>query len=141
MTALYTHEQIPQLIPQRPPIVMIDTVLSADEQGITTALTIKEDNIFLDDVHLVEAGLIEHMAQTAAAFAGVRNIVEHAAPKIGFIGEVKDFICYALPQVGDTLSTTLTTIADLAGVRLVACQTKKGEELVAEGQLKIVIQD
>ena len=141
MTALYTHEQIPQLIPQRPPIVMIDTIWNVDEQGIMTALTIKEDNIFLYDRHLTESGLIENMAQTAAAFAGVRNISEQVAPQIGFIGEVKDFICHEFPQIGDTLYTSLTTIADIAGVRLVACKTKKGEQLIAEGQLKIVIQN
>jgi len=141
MTPLFTSEQIPQLIPQRPPIVMIDSVLSADEQGVTTALTIQEDNIFLYDGRLAEAGLIEHMAQTAAAFAGVRNIAEHTEPKLGFIGEVKDFHCHLLPQAGDTLTTSLTTVADMAGVRLVACQTTIGQQPVSDGYLKIVIRD
>lgn len=141
MTPLFTNEQIAQLIPQRPPIVMIDTVLRADENGICTALTVKEGNLFLWDSHLQEAGLVEHMAQTAAALAGVGNIISHAAPKVGFIGEVKDFTCFTLPKLGQTITTTLTTIADLAGVRLVACQTECNGQLVAQGQLKIVIQD
>lgn len=141
MTPLFTNEQIAQLIPQRPPIVMIDTVLRADENGICTALTVKEDNLFLWDGHLQEAGLVEHMAQTAAALAGVGNIISHAAPKVGFIGEVKDFTCFTLPKLGQTITTTLTTIADLAGVRLVACKTECNGQPVAQGQLKIVIQD
>ena len=141
MTPLFTNEQIMQLIPQRPPMVMIDTVLQADEQGITTALTIREDNLFVRDGYFEEPGLVEHMAQTAAALAGVGNIVSHTAPKVGFIGEVKDFTCALLPKAGETLTTTLKTIADMAGVKLVACRTMRGEELVAQGQLKIVIQD
>ena len=91
--SLYTNEQIFQLIPQRPPIVMIDTVLNATDTTITTSLTVTPDNIFIRNSHLEEAGLIEHIAQSAAALAGIDSMRQHQMPKIGFVGEVKDFEC------------------------------------------------
>ena len=101
----------------------------------------QENNFFLQDGQLAEAGIIAHMAQTAAALAGYGNIEYHTAPKVGFIGEVKDFQCSALPRLGDTLTTSLVTIAEMAGVTLVECHTKCNEEPIAQCQLKIVIQD
>lgn len=141
MAPLFHNEQLFQLIPQRPPIVMVDSILCADEQGISTALTVQENNFFLQDGQLTEAGIVEHMAQTAAALAGYGNLKEQTAPKVGFIGEVKEFECSALPRLGDKLTTTLTTIAELAGVTLVECHTQCNGERIAHCQLKIVIQD
>lgn len=129
------------LIPQRPPMVMIDRVVRTETNGIVTALTVRNDNIFLRDNTLEESGLIEHMAQTAAALAGVENLRSKTAPKVGFIGEVKAFECNALPKVGDTLTTTLTTVAEMAGVTLVEATTCCAEQQIAHGQLKIVIQN
>ena len=129
------------LIPQRPPMVMIDRVVRTEPNGIVTALTVRQDNIFLRDNTLEESGLIEHMAQTAAALAGVENLRSKTAPKVGFIGEVKAFECNALPKVGDTLTTTLITVAEMAGVTLVEATTCCAEQQIAHGQLKIVIQN
>lgn len=140
MTPLFADEQILRLIPQRPPMVMIDAVLDACETGITTALTIRDDNFFLHKQCLQESGLVEHMAQTAAAFAGYANLKNQTAPKVGFIGEVKDMTCVRLPKLGETVSTTLTTVADMAGVTLVECNAVCGEENIAHCMLKIFIQ-
>lgn len=129
------------LIPQRPPMVMIDRVISTHEQTIVTALTIRRSNIFLRGSELEESGLIEHIAQTAAALAGVENLRTKTAPKVGFIGEVKSFECTALPHIDDTLTTTLTTVAEMAGVTLVEATTLCGEQPIAHTQLKIVIQN
>ena len=50
-------EHIFQLIPQRPPIVMVDVVYSADETCAETGLTVHEDNIFVRDGRFREPGL------------------------------------------------------------------------------------
>ena len=51
-------EGLYKLIPQRPPIVMVDTFFEADAVSATTGLTIKTDNIFCLDDTLQEPGLI-----------------------------------------------------------------------------------
>lgn len=62
---------IEQLIPQRDPIRMIDGLQSVEGETAVTFLSVRPDNYFLD-MHgtLAEAGVIEHIAQSASALAG-----------------------------------------------------------------------
>ena len=54
-------------IPQKPPMVMVDKLIFAEEKKVVTSFLIRRDNIFCSDGVFTEAGLIENMAQTAAA--------------------------------------------------------------------------
>lgn len=138
---ILSGEGIYNLIPQRPPIVMVDTFFEADAESAVTGLTILADNIFCLDNHLQESGLIEHVAQSAAAFAGYAPYTKGESPKLGFIGEVKKFKINRLPQVGETLHTTLKVLGEAAGVTLIAAETRVGEESVATCQMKIFIKE
>jgi hypothetical protein len=46
------------LIPQRPPMAMIDKLLNAGDRSATGVLFIRESNLFCDKGHLCESGLI-----------------------------------------------------------------------------------
>ena len=58
-----------------------------------------------------EAGLLENIAQTAAAGAGYRENQVNKPAAIGYIGAVKNFEVFVLPQINDVL-TTETVITD-----------------------------
>ena len=141
MNILYSGQQIYDLIPQRPPMVMIDTVLESDDHVICTALTIVEDNILVNGAYLEEAGIIEHIAQTAAALAGYETISHNLSPKLGYIGEVKNFECLIKPAIGDTIQTRLEIIAKIEEVTLVQAVTSLNEQAIATCQMKIFIQE
>lgn len=100
--------EIFRLIPQRPPMMMVDTLFSADENGGETGLTVLEDNVFCIDGHLLEPGIIEHSAQSAAAFAGYRYFLAGEEPHIGLIGEIKAFRISRRPAAGENLRTRVT---------------------------------
>ncbi len=138
---ILSGEGIYNLIPQRPPIVMVDTFFEADAESAVTGLTILADNIFCLDNHLQEPGLIEHVAQSAAAFAGYAPYTKGESPKLGFIGEVKKFKINRLPQVGEAMHTTLKVLGEAAGVTLIAAETRVGEESVSTCQMKIFIKE
>ena len=133
--------EIYQLIPQRPPIVMVDVVWSADETGAETGLTIKEDNIFVQNGLFREPGLIEHIAQSAAAFAGYGTFTRGEAPKLGYIGEIKECVFHELPTVGSELRTTLRLITAVTGISLISAQTTCNGQPAVECQMKIFIKD
>ncbi|HMJ46203.1 MAG TPA: hypothetical protein VK498_02685, partial [Ferruginibacter sp.] len=57
-------------IPQRPPFVMVDKILSSGESSTRTSFIIHEKNIFVENGKFREPGLVENIAQTAAAGAG-----------------------------------------------------------------------
>ena len=138
---IFRDKEIFMLIPQRPPIVMVDVVWSADEQSADTGLTIQEDNIFVKDGLFREPGLIEHIAQSAAAFAGYGTFVRGEEPKLGFIGEIKDSVFNLMPPVGSELRTHIQLVTVIGGIRLINAEVRLKDELVATCIMKFFLKD
>ena len=69
-TPIISGEGILNLIPQRPPIVMVDSFCGIEDNCSYSGLTVTDDNIFCQEGKLQEAGIIEHIAQSAAARIG-----------------------------------------------------------------------
>ncbi len=132
---------IKRLIPQRSPILMVDQVDDVREQTAQTSLAIRPDNYFIDeDGKLSEPGLIEHIAQSASAFAGYKALEAGASqPPIGYIGEIKKFHCSCRPSVGTVLHTTVTMGPEVAGVTILNGEVRVGDEIVASTQMKIFV--
>jgi predicted hotdog family 3-hydroxylacyl-ACP dehydratase len=120
---------------------MVDTLFEADDTSAKTGLTISADNIFCRGNHMQEAGLIEHIAQSAAAFAGYKTFKDGLPPKLGFIGEIKKCKINTLPQVGENLETTLKVLGEAAGITLVSAETVSNDTLITSCQMKIFIQE
>lgn len=123
--------------------MMVDRLVDAEDERCTTSLTIAPGNFFLDADGLVaEAGLVEHIAQSASAFAGYRAKEAGAEkPPVGYIGEVKRFHCYRRPAVGETLTTTITMGPTVGEVTIIRGETTSNGEKIAETQMKIAIKD
>lgn len=140
---LYSGKEIEKLIPQRYPIVQVDKVISADENVAVTGLSVSAGNCFiLQDGRMAENGLVEHIAQSASALAGHRALTSGAVnPPVGFIGEVKRCRFYGRPAVGAELTTTISMGAEVNGITIVTGETREGDTLLAETQMKIFVED
>ncbi len=136
------NEDIKNLIPQRDPIMMVDKLIDVDGDVAVTSLTVRDDNYFMDeDGLLAEPGLIEHIAQSASAFAGYRAMASGAViPPVGYIGEVKKFHCYRRPHVDDELRTVITIGTEIAGVTVITGEIRLRDEIIADTQMKIFIE-
>lgn len=132
-------EGILGLIPQRPPIVMVDSFFGIEENCSYSGLTITSDNIFCEAGKLQEPGVIEHIAQSAAARIGFIYTRQGAQVPLGFIGSVDKLKIYNLPEVGIKLFTEITVVQEVFDITLVSAQVKAGEELIAECRMKIFI--
>lgn len=133
--------EITQLIPQRAPILEVDRLVSCSENQADTELVVRQDNFFTQHNKLQEPGLIEHMAQSAAAFAGCATFLRGEKPHLGYIGEVKKCHIAALPTVGQILRTTVTLISEIGDVSLVTIKTMLDDKQIAECQMKIALQN
>ncbi|MGM9737231.1 MAG: hydroxymyristoyl-ACP dehydratase [Candidatus Cryptobacteroides sp.] len=139
--ALMTGPEVFQLLPQRPPMTMVDKLYSAGQNSAETGLTVLKDNVFCLNGHLIEPGIVEHSAQSAAAFAGYKYYLCGENPRVGLIGEIKDFHIRRLPAAGEEIRTTVTILGEAFGMSLVeTVSTVDGEE-VAGGRIKIFIQE
>lgn len=132
-------EIILKCIPQRNPIVMVDTLISYSENVITAGLTINETSIFTNEKQLNESGLIEHMAQTVALHTGFSFFIKKEAAPTGYIGSISKLVIKKLPKAKEVLITTATILHDFAGITLVEIVSKINDEIIAEGQMKTVI--
>lgn len=139
---LFKGEGIKELIPQRHPIVMVDTFYDASETECNTGLTVLEDNIFCENGCLIEPGIIEHIAQSASAHAGYKEKLKNSVnPPIGYIGEVKKFKLFRKPTVGEHLHTFIKIASEIMNISLIKTETKVGDELIASCQMKIYIKE
>ncbi len=134
-------DEMKNLIPQRDPIIQIDSLYCADETTCETGLTIKEDNMFCEDGFFTEPGLIEHIAQSASAFAGYTALKKGLPAPIGYIGEVKKFKITRLPLVGETIDTSVQIISEINNISLLSAESKVNGFLAASCQMKIFIKD
>ena len=136
-----TNYDIKSLIPQREPILLVDALVGVEGDMARTQLTVRRDNSFVgDDGLLAEPGLIEHIAQSASAFAGYKAMEAGSSePPVGYIGEVKKFRCFRCPRVGEELQTTVTFGPEVGGVSLLTGETCVGEETLACTQMKIYV--
>lgn len=130
-----------ELIPQRPPFVMIDRLLSCDMVVTVTELEVRKDNVFVADGRFSAEGMMENMAQTCAARMGYISLMRGEKVKIGVIGAVNSFDIFRMPKVGEKIVTTIEVLEELFQITLAKAVIKCGEEVLAEAKMKIALMD
>lgn len=135
--AIFQGAEIERLIPQRAPILMVSHFFGATETDAETGLKILADNIFCKNNHLTEPGLIEHIAQSAAAFAGYNALQSGEKVVLGFIGEIKKLTINSLPAVGSMIETRIAIVQEVMNVLLMSARSTVDGQTVAECSIKL----
>jgi len=136
---LADKNEIKKLLPQKDPFVMVDCLYECDEKYIRTGFTPLHSNIFSEGGIFSEPGLIENMAQSAAAGTGYFYSMQNKPSPVGYIGAVKDFILTKLPRVDDDLVTEIKVVAEVMNATVIkASVTSKGSE-IASCEMKIFL--
>ena len=130
-----------ELIPQRPPFVMIDRLVSSDAVFSVTELEVRPDNLFVDNGRMTAAGLVENIAQTCAARIGYINLNSGETVKIGVIGSISNLNIARTPKVGEHLVTTIKLLEEVFQVTLVEAIVKSDDEVLAQCNMKIALTD
>ena len=130
-----------KLLPQRPPFVMIDRLVSCDDVFAVTELTVRKDNIFVEDERLTSSGLIENIAQTCAARIGYLNLNAGGTVKIGVIGAISNLDIIRTPKVGEKLETTIELISEVFQMTLVEAVIRINGEEIVRANMKIALTD
>lgn len=137
---MFIHtDSITAYIPQRTPIVMIGGILEVKDNITRTGLQIAADNLFVEEGVLKSPGLLENMAQTAAARVGYIAQQENTPVPIGFIGAVKDFEVFEFPPAGSFIETTTEIQNQVFNATMVAAKVTLNGKVMAQCELKIFI--
>lgn len=132
---------VDELIPQKYPFVFIDKVLEFNESEISTSFEIKPDDILVGENKLQEAGIVENIAQTAAALEGCNAKMNNSEVKIGFIGSVKKLEIHRAAKVGEVLHTKLKIITNAMGVNVAEGEVFVDDELIAGCIINIFLKE
>ena len=127
------------LLPQRPPMVMVDRLLHCDPVLTETELTIRPDNIMVEDGHLAEIGLLENVAQTCAARMGYINLSSGKEVRVGVSGALRDMEIHARPKVGSTITTRIEVSDEVFGMTLAKAESRCGDTILVSGTIKIAL--
>ncbi|WP_419781040.1 3-hydroxylacyl-ACP dehydratase [Maridesulfovibrio sp.] len=132
------------LLPHRGQMLLIDSVLSADEDGGTVLTDLSTQSIGLGpDGNMLPPFYIELVAQAYAAVCGYH--LQNTGQPIpeGFLVGVQKFQINPLPSRTDFNSTELLievrTIGDFDGFAVVEGNVSREDIILAEGRIKLFI--
>ena len=139
--SLPTSDQdfVENLIPQKFPFVMVNSISEYSEEHLVSGFTIKEENIFVHEEVFQASGLIEHQAQSVAFHTGYKFYLLGKEAPTGYIGAIKTFQAETLPKIGDQLVSEVKIINEMMGVTLVQISTKVNDQVIATSEMKTVV--
>ena len=131
------------LLPQRPPFVMIDQLIHFDEVVTTTRMTVRADNLFIEEGGVLNpCALVENIAQTCAARMGyINQYIYKERVRLGFIGSIRNLQILRPVHVGETLTTSIEVVEEVMQLTLVNAKVMAGDDAVVTAEMKIALSD
>ena len=134
-----SNQNIESLISQRAPMLLIDSLVYSDKTTTTSRFRIKEKNIFLTQDRMGEPGLIENIAQTAAAGFGYNRQKDGLSLPTGFLGGIRNLKIHELPKIQSELETTTTVENEVWDMKVVKGEISVDGKCIVECQMKFMI--
>lgn len=117
---------------------MVDELLYADDWTARTRFQIRLDNPLVDKGYFTAGGLMENIAQTAAAGAGYVALKQGKAVTPGHIVSVSRFAIAALPVPGEELLTEITVQTRIPDIIVISGRVIRHGAVIATCDMKIL---
>lgn len=147
-----TQVNIKNFLPHRSPMLMVDDLISIDNETVETTFKIRKDCVFTNNNtgFFCEAGLIENAAQTCSAIVG-QNFFDKDDTEginkqvLGFISGIKTLKINSLPSINDIIATKSNLISKFdAGSYIICtmdCKTYIHDNIIANFTMNLFIQE
>lgn len=142
---------INDFLPHRAPMLMVDILEEITDTSVISIFKIQEDNVFVENNHFSEVGLIENAAQTCSSIVGQTffltedNEVRENVKLVGFISGIKKATVFKLPMIHQTIKTSATLVSrfdsDEYSICTMKCTTSQDENLLLEAEINLFIQE
>ena len=126
---------IQKLIPQQPPFVFVDRIYDISDTFFRSEFSIGEKSLLTRNGCFSEAGLVEHVAQSMAAYIGYHN---QDNVRVGVVAAVENFTFSTLPVCGENIQTEITILNKVFDISHVKSVTYSNGKIIAEGRMKLV---
>lgn len=139
-SVIETHS-VESLIPHSPPMVLLDRIVSVNEQGVVAEIDIQAHCKFYDEAnHGVPSWVgIEYMAQAIAAFAGAKAKSVNQPIKLGFLlGTRKYHMPRNFLEAGQRYLVEVAELyLDDSGLASFDCRISCNDEVYATAKLNV----
>lgn|SRR5690554_5884057 len=136
MKSLIPESKIKELLPQKYPFTMVSHLMEFKETSIITGLSIRENNIFIEDGRFNESGMIENIAQSIALHISYGYFNQNKKAPVGYIGAIKNVKVFGFSELNDMIITEVDIISEFMGVTLVEAKIICGDKLLMTAQMK-----
>ena len=133
--------KITDYIPQREPIIMVSEICEVKDKEAHTKFSFTDDNIFCDGAYLQESGIIENIAQTAAAMSGFNAIKNNEEVRRGFIGSVNNLKIFNLPKLGIEIETEVKVENQIMKVHIIKGIIRQNNIIMAACEMNIFLEE
>ena len=134
-----SHWPIAELLPHAGNMILLDEVLSFDEERVETRLVVGNDGLFNQADGSLPAWLgVELMAQTIAAYAGCHARQAGVPVELGFLLGTRHFQCNVecFPLGSELRISALRSLQDDNGMGVFECHIS-GPGITAEARLNV----
>lgn len=129
-----------QLIPHRPPLRLVESLLEYDDQtGVVEAVLWPGNPGVKEDGSIEQAVMVELVAQSFAAVKGYADRMEERPAGKGFLVGVKHFTFQAAAFSGDRLLIYITKTGETDEFALAEGRVMRGEEVLAFGNVMVYL--
>ena len=129
---------IGDLVPHRPPSLLIDELIEADETGALSRVLITPRSLYFEDAGVPALTVIEYMAQTIAAYSGNQRKAGGSEVQLGFLLACRKLtLAVDTLQAGDELRVEVRKIWAGPPLAQFECEVRKGDQTIANATLSV----
>lgn len=134
-----TFPPIAQLVPHKPPMLLLDRVVAYSGDVVTCEVEIRPDSPFVHE-ELGVPGIVglEYMAQCIAVYAGLSAHAKGEGARIGFLLGSRDVRIDAdVFPIGDRLAVEARRSWGENDLGSFACEVRRGDDVLVRGNLTV----
>jgi len=126
------------LVPHRRPVRIIDRLVEfRDKSGVVESLITSENLLIGTGGELDRIGFMELMAQSYAAVKGYHDLLYGRPTRKGFLVTAKKIEIVKDAFLGDLLTVSMETTAEIGEFAVAAGTVRRGDEILASGDLTL----
>jgi 3-hydroxyacyl-[acyl-carrier-protein] dehydratase len=138
---LASRTEIVNYIPQRDPFIAVHDILQATDEFAETQFEVLPESIFATNGLFREHGLLENIAQTAAAQMGFVCKKRGLPIPSGYIASIKNLKVFSLPPIGAVLTTSIQVTNHVLRVILLKGIVRLQGAIVCQCEMRIFVGD
>lgn len=129
-----------RFIPHRPPMRLVERLLSYDDAAGEVEAILAADSILIDaDGTLDAVALVELLAQSYAVIKGYDDRLQGKEVSEGYLVGVRKMRVTGCAHAGERLLVRIRTVGSFEGFAVVEGEIENASEIIARGTLKLWI--